>query len=146
MTSIVLARRRPPRTARERALEQLAVISSLKRLTRIATRPVGAEAAGELGHGLRERKGGRACRAWPGDSRGSRGAPATIGTRSSICEAVALEADQLAGIVGDQTDGLEAEVEQDLRADAVVAQVGREAEPLVRLDRVGAADPAARTP
>src|SRR5690348_912394 len=49
---------------------------------------------------------------------------------------VALEADHLARIVGDRSDGLQPEVEQDLRADAVVAQVGGEAELLVGLHRV----------
>ena len=61
-------------------------------------------------------------------------------------QTVALEADHLARIVRDRPNGLEAEVEQDLRADAVVPQIGLEAELLVRLDGVGAADPEARTP
>src|SRR4051794_34288583 len=53
-------------------------------------------------------------------------------------QAVALEADHLARIVRDRPDRGQAEVEQDLRADAVVAQVGGETELFVRLDRVGA--------
>ena len=62
----------------------------------------------------------------------------TIGTRSPKRNAIAFEADHLARIVGDRPDRLEAEVEQDLRADAVLAQVGLEPELLVGLDRVGA--------
>src|SRR5687767_6294929 len=54
-------------------------------------------------------------------------------------EPVALETDQLLWVVGDRTDRLHAEVEQDLRADAVVPQIGLKAELLIRLDRVGAA-------
>ena len=61
-------------------------------------------------------------------------------------KAVALEADHLARVVRDRPDRFEAEVEEDLRADAVVAEIGLEAELLVRLDGVGALDPAARTP
>ena len=53
-------------------------------------------------------------------------------------QAVALEPDDLARVVGQQADGREAEVGEDLRADAVVAQVGREAELEVGLDRVEA--------
>ena len=62
----------------------------------------------------------------------------TSGTRSTICESVALEADELARIVGHHPDRGEPEVAEDLRADAVVPEVGREAEPLVGLHRVGA--------
>src|SRR5262252_1953291 len=53
-------------------------------------------------------------------------------------ETVALEAHDLARIVGHRTDRLEAEVEEDLRADAVVAEVGLEAERFVGLHRVRA--------
>src|SRR5260221_3241627 len=51
-------------------------------------------------------------------------------------EAVAFEADELPRVVGEQTDLLHPELDQDLRADAVVALVGLEAERLVGLDRV----------
>ena len=53
-------------------------------------------------------------------------------------EAVALEADDLHGVVREEPDPREPEVGEDLRADAVVAHVGAEAEHLVRLDRVEA--------
>jgi hypothetical protein len=49
---------------------------------------------------------------------------------------MAVEADDLSGVVGDQLHSLDAEVGQYLRADAVVAQVVRESELPVRLDRV----------
>src|SRR5690242_1217510 len=51
-------------------------------------------------------------------------------------EAVPLEPDQLARIVGEDAHRPQPEIEQDLCADAVVAQVGAEAERLVGLDRV----------
>ena len=51
---------------------------------------------------------------------------------------VALDAHELARVVGQQPHRADAEVAQDLRADAVVALVGLEAEPLVGLDRVEA--------
>src|SRR3954465_3722516 len=54
-------------------------------------------------------------------------------------ETVAFEADELARIVRDRTDRLESQIEEDLGADAVVAEVRLEAERLVRLDSVGAA-------
>src|SRR4051794_12145503 len=53
-------------------------------------------------------------------------------------QAVALEANHLARVVRDRPDRFEAEVEQDLRTDAVVAQVRLEAETFIRLDRVRA--------
>src|SRR5215212_3527343 len=46
-------------------------------------------------------------------------------------ETVALEADELLGVVRDDADRPQAQVEQDLRADSVVAEVGLEAELLV---------------
>src|SRR6478672_11714078 len=49
-------------------------------------------------------------------------------------EAVALKAYQLARIVGDGPDGLEPEVEENLGADAVVAEIRLESEPLIRFD------------
>src|SRR5258708_18034981 len=54
-------------------------------------------------------------------------------------KAVPLESDHLARIVGDWTDRLETKVEQNLRADAVLAQIGLEPELLVGLHRVGPA-------
>src|SRR6185436_19406218 len=51
-------------------------------------------------------------------------------------EAVAFEADQLARVVGEQAHRADAEVLQDLDADAVVALIGFEAEPLVGFDGV----------
>src|SRR4051812_32331816 len=54
-------------------------------------------------------------------------------------QSVAFEADHLAWIVGDWTNGLETEVEENLRPDAVLAQIGLEAESLVGFDSVGAA-------
>ena len=56
--------------------------------------------------------------------------------RLDDAEAVALEADELARVVRQQAHGADAEVAEDLRADAVVALVRLEAEPLVRLDGV----------
>src|SRR5262245_39746079 len=53
-------------------------------------------------------------------------------------EAVALDAGPLARVVGDEPHAAYAEVAQDLRADAVVAHVGRKAELLVGLDGVEA--------
>src|SRR5690606_35551840 len=51
-------------------------------------------------------------------------------------QAVALEADDLARVVRQQADRAQSEIEQNLCADAVVAQVRLEAERLVRLHRV----------
>src|SRR3954468_9861410 len=51
-------------------------------------------------------------------------------------EAVTLQTDELARIVGDGPDGFETEIEKDLRADSVIAEIGLEAEALVRLDGV----------
>jgi hypothetical protein len=51
-------------------------------------------------------------------------------------ETVALEAGSLGGIVGHQPEIPEPEVHQNLRADAVVAEVGVESERLVGLDGV----------
>ena len=53
-------------------------------------------------------------------------------------EAVALEADDLFRVVGEDADAGQAEVAEDLGADPVVAQVGGQAELEVGLDRVGA--------
>src|SRR5262245_14796345 len=52
---------------------------------------------------------------------------------------VPLESNHLARVVRDRPNRLEADVEQDLRADAVVAEIGLEAELLIRLDGVGTA-------
>jgi hypothetical protein len=56
-------------------------------------------------------------------------------------ETVSLDARALAGVVGDDAHLSDAEVEEDLRADAVVAKIRGEAEPLVRLDNPGARRP-----
>src|SRR4051812_9358912 len=53
-------------------------------------------------------------------------------------QVVALEADELPRVVGHDADRGETEVAQDLRADAVVPKVGREAQALIGLDGVGA--------
>ena len=53
-------------------------------------------------------------------------------------ETVALEAAVLRGVVRHQPHRRDAEVDEDLRADAVLARVGREAELDVRLDGVAA--------
>ena len=53
-------------------------------------------------------------------------------------QAVALEALDLLRVVGEDADRAEPEVDEDLGADAVVAQVRRQAEALVGLDRVEA--------
>ena len=53
-------------------------------------------------------------------------------------EPVALEADDLFRVVGEDADAGQAEVAEDLGADPVVAQVGGQAELEVGLDRVGA--------
>ena len=53
-------------------------------------------------------------------------------------QAVALEADDLLRVVRQQADLAEPEVDEDLGADAVVAQVGRQAELQVRVDGVEA--------
>ena len=49
----------------------------------------------------------------------------------------ARQAGDLARVVGEQLELADAEVVEDLRTDAVVAQVGGKAEPLVGLDGVG---------
>src|SRR5258708_2723730 len=51
-------------------------------------------------------------------------------------EPIPLEPHDLARVVRDGTDGVEPEIEQDLRADAVVAEIRRDAELLVGLDGV----------
>src|SRR5689334_1020729 len=53
-------------------------------------------------------------------------------------QTVALESDQLAGVVGDRANRMETEVEEDLRANAVIPQIGLEAKLLVGLHRVSA--------
>src|SRR5439155_17070835 len=60
--------------------------------------------------------------------------------RNSLTETqtVAFEPHHLARIVRDGPDRLEAEVEQDLRADAVITQIRLEAELLVGFDGVSA--------
>src|SRR5204863_4477123 len=49
---------------------------------------------------------------------------------------VPLQPDQLAGIVGENPDGRQTEVQQDLRADTIIAQVGLEPQLLVGRDGV----------
>src|SRR5688572_29960667 len=51
-------------------------------------------------------------------------------------QAVALESNHFARIVRDRANGAEPQIQEDLRADSVVAKVGLEAQPLVRLDGV----------
>src|SRR2546430_17428485 len=51
-------------------------------------------------------------------------------------QAVTFEADEFPRIVGDRPNGLQTEIEKNLRANAVVAQVGLEAESLVRFHRI----------
>ena len=51
-------------------------------------------------------------------------------------EAVAFDAHDLLRVVGEDLEVLDAQVHQDLRADAVVTKVGAEAERVVGLDRV----------
>src|SRR5690606_27548346 len=53
-------------------------------------------------------------------------------------QVIAVESDDLAGVVGEEADGVEPEIEEDLGADPVVAQVRLESEPLVRLDGIQA--------
>src|SRR5215216_4866684 len=53
-------------------------------------------------------------------------------------QTIAFEPDQLARIIRDEPDRLESKVEENLRANAVVAQIGLESELLVRLDRIRA--------
>lgn len=53
-------------------------------------------------------------------------------------EAVTFEADEFAGIVGEEANFFEAEIDEDLGADAVFAQVHAVAELEVRLDGVEA--------
>src|SRR3954470_10121447 len=50
--------------------------------------------------------------------------------------AVAFEADDFLRIVGEETKFADAEIEQDLRAEPVIAQVAAEAELRVRLDGI----------
>src|ERR1051326_4016695 len=52
---------------------------------------------------------------------------------------VTLETDELARIVRDRPDRFQPQVEQDLRSDSVIAEVGLESELLVGLDGIGAA-------
>src|SRR3954447_13623362 len=51
-------------------------------------------------------------------------------------QAVSLQAVNLLGVVGHDADLADAEVAKDLRADAVIALVDWQAQPLVRLDRI----------
>src|SRR5687767_6590196 len=51
-------------------------------------------------------------------------------------EPVTLQADELARVVGQQSHRLDAEVAENLGADAVVTLIGLEAKALVRFDRV----------
>ena len=60
-------------------------------------------------------------------------------------EPVRAEPDDLARVVREKPDLAEAEVRQDLRADAVIAEIGGEAELDVRLDRIPVPNPGART-
>src|SRR5687767_187579 len=53
-------------------------------------------------------------------------------------ESVSLESDQLPRIVRQRTDSLQSEIEQDLRANSIVAKIGLEPELLVRFDGVRA--------
>lgn len=53
-------------------------------------------------------------------------------------EAIALEADDLLGVIGEEADFSDPEVVEDLRADAVFAEIGGEAEFCVGLDRIEA--------
>ena len=62
----------------------------------------------------------------------------TSGMRSTISQAVPLEADQLAGIVGHDADGRKSQVPEDLGADSVVPKIRRETQLLIGLHRVGA--------
>ena len=54
-------------------------------------------------------------------------------------QAIATEAGDLAGVVGDQAQAMHPQLAEDLGSHAVVAQIGREAEALVGLHRVKAA-------
>src|SRR5260370_22989596 len=60
------------------------------------------------------------------------------GDRDSLddAEAVALDADHFLGVVGQEAELPNAQVEQNLSADAVVTQVRPEAEPPIGLNRV----------
>ena len=51
-------------------------------------------------------------------------------------QAIAAEAGDLARVVGEQPQPVDAEVGEDLRANAVVAQISREAEPLIGFNGV----------
>src|SRR5437868_1452247 len=51
-------------------------------------------------------------------------------------QAVTFEADEFPRIVGDRPNGLQTKIEKNLRANAVVAQVGLEAESFVRFHRI----------
>ena len=51
-------------------------------------------------------------------------------------QAIAAEAGDLAGVVGEQPQPVDAEVGEDLCADAVVAQIRREAKPLIGFNGV----------
>src|SRR5262245_59565980 len=114
------------------------VISSLYRLTRIATRPVGRRRAEKSGTGsVREEVAELVALDLEipailvvqiGNERDARG----------DLESVSLETDQLPGIVGHHADRRETKVAQDLRTDTVIAEIRSEPEPLVGLDRIGA--------
>src|SRR5262245_19599221 len=51
-------------------------------------------------------------------------------------QAVAVQADDLAGVVGEQADVADAQIVENLGADAVVTQIGAEAEAVVGFDSV----------
>ena len=79
----------------------------------------------------------RACRAWrAGTPRCAGWAACTIGIWSVTDSPWPGKPGDLLRIVGQDADAGESEVDEDLRADAVVAQVRRQPEPQVRLDRV----------
>ena len=53
-------------------------------------------------------------------------------------QTVSLESDELRRVIGEYSDGAQAQIQQDLRADTVLAKVGLEPQPLVGFDGVGA--------
>ena len=67
-------------------------------------------------------------------------AVAAISMRQPLVDGqpVAGQSLELLRVVAHQAHGADAEVAQHLERGAIVPQIGREAEPLVRLDRVGA--------
>ena len=101
--------------------------------------------------GLRRRRPGTSSR-WPIFSRfvrGSRCSRRGLGPERDPLDdrqAVALEAGALGGVVRQQTHRAHAEVDEDLRADAVVALVGREARARCSPRRCRGPGPAARRP